>query len=53
MYKKIITVYCNNRTEHINTLCGQSSELSLANLAVHTVTTTELFKQLKQGTTLF
>jgi hypothetical protein len=27
LFRKIIAVYCENHTEHINTLCGQNAEL--------------------------
>jgi hypothetical protein len=27
-FREIIAVYCENRTEHINTLCGQNAEFS-------------------------
>jgi hypothetical protein len=26
LFREIIAVYCENRTEHINTLCGQNAE---------------------------
>jgi hypothetical protein len=28
LFEEIIAVYCENHTEHINTLCGQSAEFS-------------------------
>jgi hypothetical protein len=28
LFREIIAVYCENRTEHINTLCGQNAEFS-------------------------
>jgi hypothetical protein len=28
LFKEIIAVYCENHTEHINTLCGQNAEFS-------------------------
>jgi hypothetical protein len=27
LFREIIAVYCENHTEHINTLCGQNVEL--------------------------
>jgi hypothetical protein len=27
LFKKTVAVYCENHTEHINTLCGQNVEL--------------------------
>jgi hypothetical protein len=26
LFREIIAVYCENRTEHINTLCGRNAE---------------------------
>jgi hypothetical protein len=28
LFREIIAVYCENQTEHINTLCGQNAEFS-------------------------
>jgi hypothetical protein len=28
LLREIVAVYCENRTEHINTLCGQNAEFS-------------------------
>jgi hypothetical protein len=28
LFSEIIAVYCENHTEHINTLCGQNAEFS-------------------------
>jgi F0F1-type ATP synthase delta subunit len=28
LFREIIAVYCENHTEHINTLCGQNGEFS-------------------------
>jgi hypothetical protein len=28
LFREIIAVYCENHTEHINTLCGQNAEFS-------------------------
>jgi hypothetical protein len=27
LFREIIAVYCENRTEHINTVCGENAEL--------------------------
>jgi hypothetical protein len=34
-----MAVYCQNRTEHINTPFGRNAEILVLNLAVHTVIT--------------
>ena len=39
LYREIIAVCSEIRTEHINTLCGQNVELLNVTLAVHIVTT--------------
>ena len=39
LYRKIIAVYSQTHTEHINTLCGQNVELLNVKLAVHIATT--------------
>jgi hypothetical protein len=28
LFREIVAVYCENHTEHINTLCGQNAEFS-------------------------
>jgi hypothetical protein len=28
LFKETVAVYCENRTEHINTLCGENTEFS-------------------------
>jgi hypothetical protein len=28
LFREIIAVYCENHTEHINTLCGQNAEFT-------------------------
>jgi len=38
-YRKIIPVYSQIDTKHINTLCGQNVELLNVKLVVHIVTT--------------
>jgi hypothetical protein len=35
LFRETVTVYCENHTEHINTLCGQNTELKEV---VHIVT---------------
>jgi hypothetical protein len=27
LFREIIAVYCDNHTQHINTLCGQNAEI--------------------------
>jgi len=39
LYREIIAVCSEIHTEHINTLCGQNTELVNVKLAVHVVTT--------------
>jgi hypothetical protein len=34
LYRKIMAVYCKNRTEHMNTLCEQNAEFLMLNLVV-------------------
>jgi hypothetical protein len=31
LFREIIAVYCENHTEHINTLCGQNAEFLKVN----------------------
>jgi hypothetical protein len=38
LFREIIAVYCENHTEHINTLCGQNVGFSILKLLVHIVT---------------
>jgi hypothetical protein len=38
LYREIIAVFSQIRTEHINTLCGQNVELLSVKLVVHIVT---------------
>jgi hypothetical protein len=38
LFGETVAVYCENHTEHINTLCGQNAECVLKQV-VHTVTT--------------
>jgi hypothetical protein len=37
MFKEVIAVCCENRTEHVNTLRGQSAELVLLKQVLHRV----------------
>jgi hypothetical protein len=39
LFKETVAVYCENYTEHINTLCWQNAEFSVLKLVVHVVTT--------------
>jgi len=39
LYREIIAVYSEIRTEHMNTLCGLNVELLNVKLVVHIVTT--------------
>jgi len=39
MWKKLIAVFSQIHTKHINTLCGQNVELLNVKLVVHIVTT--------------
>jgi hypothetical protein len=39
LYREIIAVCSENRTQHINTQCGQNVELGMLNQVVHIVTT--------------
>jgi len=39
LYREIIAVCSQIHTKHINTLCGQNTELLSVKLAVHIVTT--------------
>ena len=39
VYREIIAICSQIRTEHINTLCGQNVELLNVKLVVHIVTT--------------
>jgi hypothetical protein len=38
LFKEIIAVYCENHTEHINTLCGQNASYLTLKQVVHVVT---------------
>jgi hypothetical protein len=37
LFGETVTVYCENRTEHINTLCGQNAEFCNLQQAQHAV----------------
>ena len=39
LYRKIMVLYSEIHTKHINTLCGQNVELLNVKLVVHIVTT--------------
>jgi len=39
LYREILTVCSEIHTKHINTLCGQNTEMLNVELVVHTVTT--------------
>jgi len=39
LYRKIIAVFSQINTKHLNTLCGQNVELLNVKLVVHIVTT--------------
>jgi hypothetical protein len=39
LFREIIAVYCENHTEHINTLCGQNAVILMLKQVVHMVTT--------------
>jgi hypothetical protein len=38
-FSEIIGVPCENRTKHVNTLCGQNSDILMLKQVVHIVTT--------------
>jgi hypothetical protein len=37
LFREIIAVYCENHTEHVNTLCGQNEEILMLQLVIRTV----------------
>jgi hypothetical protein len=40
LFRETVAVYCENRTEHTNTLCGQTEEIfSVFKRVVHILTT--------------
>jgi hypothetical protein len=39
LFRETVAVYCENHTEHINTLCGHNAEFLMLNQVVHIVTT--------------
>jgi hypothetical protein len=39
LFREIIAVYCENHTEHINTLCGQNAQFTCVKKVVYIVTT--------------
>jgi hypothetical protein len=39
LFREAVAVYCENHTEHTNTLCGQNAELLMLKQVVHTVPT--------------
>jgi hypothetical protein len=39
LFRERVAVYCENHTEHANTLCGQNAEFSMLQQVVHIVTT--------------
>jgi flagellar basal body-associated protein FliL len=45
MFREIIAVYCENHTEHTNTLCGQNAEFS----SCHTGNTLRLCYKAQPG----
>jgi hypothetical protein len=49
LFREIIAVYCENHTEHINTLCGQNAKYFITLKQVVRTVTTVLFKVLKQS----
>jgi hypothetical protein len=38
LFGETVAVYCENHTEHTNTLCGQNAEFYVLKQAVHIVT---------------
>jgi hypothetical protein len=44
LFKNIIAVYCENHTKHINTLCGQNTELLVFNASG-----TYIYQQVLEG----
>jgi hypothetical protein len=38
LFRETVAVYCENHTEHINTLCGQNADFGMLKKAVHIVT---------------
>jgi hypothetical protein len=38
LFREIIAVYCENHTEHINTLCGQNAESLMLTQVVYILT---------------
>jgi hypothetical protein len=53
LFRETVAVYCENYTEHTDTLCGQNAEFSVLQPVVH-ITTTPLRnnKKLKDLNTL-
>jgi hypothetical protein len=39
LFGETVAVYCENHTEHTDTLCGQNAEFSVLEQVVRTVTT--------------
>jgi hypothetical protein len=39
LFGETVAVYCENHTEHTDTLCGQKAEFSVLKRVVHRVTT--------------
>jgi hypothetical protein len=39
LFRETVAVYCENNTEHINTLCGQNAGFTMLKQAVRIVTT--------------
>jgi hypothetical protein len=35
LFRETVAVYCENRMEHTDTLCGQNAEFSMRKQAVH------------------
>jgi hypothetical protein len=39
LFRETVAVYCENHTEHTDTLCGQNAHFCMLKEEVHTVTT--------------